>query len=171
MGPCPGQTLTKCSTRDSEGHRSLLRGKPLKVDELDCHPFDLGQLLTAPDQSGGSALGVDPLSELLDLVLVKGPVAAQSSGCISAVGRLLAVVRVHVGGNTEQPGPVRTPTGVEPGEAARRPDKGLRREVRYRLRVAAPAREVPDQGVYIAQVDLLELLKQRARRLPVRPRP
>ena len=118
-----------------------------------------------------TALGIDPLGELLDLVLVKRPVTAETRDRVPAARRLLAVAGEHPGGDAEQPRPVRSPAGIEPGEAVHGPDERLRGEIGDRVRIVAPAREVAHEDVDVAQVHLLEFLERRSRRPPARPRP
>src|ERR1700734_418324 len=170
-GPRPGQPLPECDTGDAEGCRRLLRGEPFQVDELDRRPLDRRQLRTPPHERGTFALGIDPLGELLDLVLVKRPVTAETRDRVPAARRLLAVAGEHPGGDAEQPRPVRSPARVEPGEAIHGPDERLGGEVGDRVRIAAPAREVAHEDLDVAQVYLLEFLKRRARRPSARPRP
>jgi len=108
-GPGPGQALPKCDPGDAEGHRRFLGGEPLQVDQLDRGPLDRRQLLAPPHERPPLALGIDPLSQLLDLVPVQRPVATQARGRFPAARRLGAVAGEHVGGDAEQPGPVRSP--------------------------------------------------------------
>src|SRR3984885_2209380 len=170
-GPRPGQPLSECDTGDAEGCRRLLRGEPLQVDELDRRPLDRGQLRASPHERGALALSIDPLGELLDLVLVKRPVAAETRDRVPAARRLLAVAGEHASGDAEQPRPVRSPARVEPDKAIHSPDERLGGEIGDRMRIAAPAREVAHEDVDVAQVHLLEFLKRQVWRPPARPRP
>src|SRR6516225_5659245 len=170
-GPRPGQPFAECDTGDAEGLRRLLRGEPYQVDELDRRPLDRRQPLVPPHQRGTLTLGIDPPGELLDLVLVQRPVAAEPRDRLPPARRLVTMPGEHVRGDAEQPRPVRSPAGVEPGEAIHRPDERLGGEIGNRVRVAAPAREVAHEDVDVAQVHLLEFVKQRFPRPRVRPRP
>src|SRR5215471_8220219 len=170
-GPRPGQTFAECDTGDAEGLRRLLRGEPYQVDEVDRRPLDRRQPLVPPHQRGTLALGIDPLGELLDLVLVQRPVATEPRDRVPPARRLVAVAGEHVRGDAEQPRSVRSPAGVEPGEAIHGPDERLRGEIGNRVRVAAPAREIAHEDVDVAQVQLLEFFKQRFPRPRARPRP
>src|SRR5215467_4121855 len=170
-GPRPGQTLAECDTGDAEGLRRLLRGEPHQVDEADRRPLDRGQPLEPPHERGALTLGIDPFGEFLDLVLVQRPVAAEPRDRLPPARRLLAMAGEHVRGDAEQPRPVRSPAGVEPGEAIHGPDERLGGEIGNRVRVAAPAREVAHEDVDVAQVHLLEFFKQRFPRPRARPRP
>src|SRR5215472_582138 len=170
-GPRPGQALAECDTRDAEGQRCLLRSEPLQVDELDRRPFARGQPCEPPHERGALTLGIDPPGELLDLVRVQRPVTAEPGDRVPPTRRLLAVAGEHMGGDAEQPRPVRSPAGVEPGEAVHGPDEGLGGEIGNRMRVAAPAREVAHEDVDVAPVHLLEFFEQRFPRPRARPRP
>src|ERR1700733_5147454 len=134
-GPRPGQPLSECDTGDAEGLRRLLRAEPIQVDELDRCPLDRGQACAPPHQRGALSLGIDPLGELLDLVHAKRPVAAEPRGRVPAARRLLAVAGEHVSGDAEQPRPVRSPAGIEPGEAIHGPDERLGGEIGDRVRI------------------------------------
>src|SRR5262249_23789396 len=90
-GPRPGQTLAECGTGDAEGQRCLLRREPPQVDELDRHPLGRGQPCEPPHQRGALTLGIDPPGELLDLVRVQRPVAAEPGDRVPAARRLPAV--------------------------------------------------------------------------------
>src|ERR1700761_973926 len=170
-GPRPGQALSECDPGDAEGLGRLHRAEPGQIDELDRRPLDVGQLREPLHQRRALALGVDPPGELLDLVLVQQPVAAQPRDRVPPARRLLAVAGEHVGGDAEQPRPVRSPARVEPGEAIHGPDERLGGEIGDRLRLAAPAREVAHESVDVAPVHLLEFLERRARRPLARPGP
>jgi hypothetical protein len=50
--------------------------------------------------------------------------------------------------------------GVEPREATHGPDECLGGEIGDRLRITAPAGEVPHQDVDVAPIDLFELLER-----------
>src|ERR1700761_4787091 len=168
-GPRPGQALPECDPGDAEGLRRLHRAEPGQVDELDGRPFDRGQLRAPLHERGSVAFGVDPLGEVLDLVPVQWPVAAETRDGVPAAGPLLAVVGEHVGGDAEQPGPVRAPAGVEPGESTHGPDECLGGEVGDRLGLRASAPEVAHEDVDVAPVHLLEVVARRVRRPPRRP--
>src|SRR5215467_8021084 len=170
-GPRPGQTFAECDPGDAQGQRRLLRGEPHQVDEVDRRPLDRGQPLEPPHQRGALTLGIDPFGELLDLVLVQGPVAAEPRDRLPPARRLPAMAGEHVRGDAEQPRPVRSPAGVEPGGAIHGPDERLGGEIGNRVRIAAPAREVAHEDVDVAQVHLLEFFKQRFPRPRARPRP
>ncbi len=114
------------------------------------------------------ALGLDPVGKLLDLVPVEQPTGTQTGDRVSTARRLLTVVREHSGGDPEQPGPVRSSSGVKPGEAVHRSYERLRGQIGNGLRITAPAREVAHQDVDVAPVRLLELVQRRPRRLPRR---
>ena len=75
------------------------------------------------------------------------------------------------GGDAEQPGPVRSPARVEPGEAIDGPDERLGGEIGDRLRIAAPSREVAHEDVDVAQVHLLGFLKAASSAAAPAPRP
>src|SRR5215472_5427394 len=170
-GPRPGQALAECDTGDAEGLRRLLRGEPHQVDEVDRCPLDRGQPLEPPHERCTLTLGIDPPGELLDLVRVQRPVAAEPRDRVPPARRLLAMAGEHMRGDGEQPRPVRSPAGVEPCEAVHGPHERLRGEIGNRVRIAAPAREIAHEDVYVAQIHPLEFIKQRARRPPARPRP
>src|SRR5215469_15057597 len=170
-GPRPGQPLAECDPGDAQGQRRLLRAEPRQVDQLDRHPLDRGQPCEPLHQRGTFTLGIDPPGELLDLVPVQRPVAAEPRDGVPAARRLLAMAGEHMRGDAEQPRPVRSPAGVEPGEAIHGPDERLRGEIGNRVRIAAPAREIAHEDVDVAQVHLLEFFKQRFPRPGARPRP
>src|SRR5215469_16311316 len=160
-GPRPGQPFAECDTGDAEGQRRLLRGEPPQVDELERRPLDPRQPCEPPHERSALTLGIDPPGELLDLVRVQRPVTAEPGDRVPPARRLLAVAGEHMRGDAEQPRPVRSPAGVEPGEAAHGPDERLGGEIGNRVRVAAPAREEAHENVDVAQVHLLEFFEQR----------
>src|SRR5215475_4643905 len=104
-GPRPGQPFAECDTGDAEGQRRLLRGEPLQVDELERRPLDRGQPCEPPHERSALTLGIDPPGELLDLVLVQRPVAAEPCDRVPPARRLLAVEGEHMRGDAEQPRP------------------------------------------------------------------
>jgi len=139
------------------------------VDQLDRGSLYVRQPGALPQQRRALALGIDPPSQLLDLIVIERPLSPEARDRVPATRGLLAVLREHTRSDAEQPGPVRSPARVEPGEAADSPNERLRGEIRDRLWLTTPARKVAHEGIDVAQVDLLEFVKRRPRRASRRP--
>jgi hypothetical protein len=78
-----------------ESVRSLLRGKPRDIDELDCLPLDVRQARAALEQRATLALGIDPAGKILDLVRGQRPVSGKPHSHLGSVGASRAEAGEH----------------------------------------------------------------------------